>query len=150
MTREDKKTLIAWILAAAWAVVIFVMSAKSGFDLDNGTGIVSIVKRWLAGVLLGLTGRPVDPSPIGHFGEYLVFGALLVNALRHSLTAGKAAFAAIGLAALYAVTDEFHQMFVPGRACDPADWLVDVSAVVLAALIGWLVLLVGNRALADD
>ena len=131
---------VAWVLVAAWAVVIFAMSAKSGLELDAGTGIVSMAKRWLAGVLSDLFGQPVDPSPVGHFLEYLVFGALLVNALRHSLAAGKTAFASVGIAAFYAVTDEFHQMFVPGRACDPADWLVDVTAVALAALIGWLIL----------
>ena len=140
MDGKSKRTLIAWLLVAAWAIVIFAMSAKSGLELDTGKGVVSMMKRWLAGVLSQLTGQPVDPSPVGHFGEYLVFGALLVNALRHSLTAGKTALAAIGIAALYAVTDEFHQMFVPGRACDPLDWLVDVSAVALAALIGWLII----------
>lgn len=132
--------VIAWVLVGAWALVIFAMSAKSGLELDTGNGIVSLAKRWLASVLSELTGQPVDPSPIGHFGEYLVFGALLVNALRHHLPAGRAALSAIGVAAAYAITDEIHQIFVPGRACDPLDWLVDVSAVALAALIGWLIL----------
>lgn len=140
MRNTRRNNVIAWVLVAAWAVVIFAMSAKSGLELDKGTGIVSVVKRWLADVLSGLTGQPVDPSPIGHFGEYLVFGALLVNALRHHVAPGKAAFGAIAIAALYAITDEFHQMFVPGRACDSLDWLVDVSAVAVAALLGWLIM----------
>ena len=38
---------------------------------------------------------------------------------------GKLALVAVALASLYAVTDEFHQSFVPGRMCDPADWLTD-------------------------
>ena len=140
MHDTKKKTVIAWVLVVVWAIVIFAMSAKSGLDLDSGKGIVSMVKRWLADVLSAAAGRPVDPSPIGHFGEYLVFGALLVNALRNHVTSGKMALGAIGIAALYAATDEFHQMFVPGRACDPLDWLVDVSAVAIVALIGWIIL----------
>ena len=140
METRKRSIAIAWVLVVAWAVVIFVMSAKSGLELDKGMGVVSVLKRWLADALSSLTGQPVDPSPIGHFGEYLVFGVLLVNALRHYATPGKVAFGAIAVAAFYAATDEFHQMFVPGRACDPLDWVVDVSAVALAALVGWLVL----------
>ena len=137
---RSRRQAIAWVLVIAWACAIFAMSAKTAAEFSSGTGIVAIVKRWLAVVLSDFAGHPVDPSPIGHFTEYLVFGALLVNALRYHVNARKAVAGAIAIAALYAVSDEFHQLFVPGRACDPLDWLVDMSAVCLAALVGWLVL----------
>ena len=129
------KRIVSWILVVLWAAVIFWASAHSGLDLDEGTGPLSVVKRWLAEVLSAAMGRPVDPSPIGHFGEYLVFGALLVNALRQSVTPPRAAWIAVAIAAAYAATDEFHQLFVPGRDCNPADWLVDTTAVALVALV---------------
>lgn len=59
-----------------------------------------------------------------HFTEYLIFGVLLVVAARRTWPAlgwGKLALVAVALASLYAVTDEFHQSFVPGRMCDPAE-----------------------------
>ncbi|MCQ5071798.1 VanZ family protein [Adlercreutzia sp. DFI.6.23] len=31
------------------------------------------------------------------------------------------------------MTDEFHQSFVPGRMCDPADWLTDTRGAALGA-----------------
>ena len=71
-----------------------------------------------------------------HFTEYLVFGGLLVLAARRTWPAlgwGKLALVAIALASLYAVTDEFHQSFVPGRVCDPADWLTDTLGAALGA-----------------
>jgi VanZ family protein len=37
----------------------------------------------------------------------------------------------IALGALYGVTDEWHQVFVPGRVPDVADWLVDVLGLIL-------------------
>lgn len=46
---------------------------------------------------------------------------------------GKLALVVIALASLYAVTDEFHQSFVPGRVCDPADWLTDTLGAALGA-----------------
>ena len=70
-----------------------------------------------------------------HFTEYLVFGGLLVLAARRTWPAlgwGKLALVAIALASLYAVTDEFHQSFVPGRVCDPA-WLTDTLGAALGA-----------------
>ncbi len=129
--------VLAWIAVIVWAVLIFVASAKSGLDFDTGNGPLELARRWLADALSSLMGRPVDPSPIGHFSEYLVFGALLFNALRMHLRTrpSRVALCAIAIAAAYAVTDEFHQMFVPGRECDPIDWLVDVAAATIAAFV---------------
>lgn len=44
-------------------------------------------------------------------------------------------FFAVAAASLYGVTDEIHQLFVPGRFCDPADWLVDTLGALTGALI---------------
>ena len=129
--------VLAWIAVIVWAVLIFVASAKSGLDFDTGNGPLELARRWLADALSSLMGRPVDPSPIGHFSEYLVFSALLFNALRMHLhtRSSRVALCAIAIAAAYAVTDEFHQMFVPGRECDPVDWIVDVAAATIAAFV---------------
>ena len=134
----SKRKAIAWTIAVVWAIVIFAASAKSGLDFEFGTGPLSLARRWLADVLSAAFGYPVDPSPIGHFGEYLVFGALLFNALRMHVRPSRAAWGSIAIAAVYAATDEFHQLFVPGRACDPADWAVDVVAALIAASLCYL------------
>ena len=129
--------VLAWIAVIVWAVLIFVASAKSGLDFDTGNGPLELARRWLADALFSLMGHPVDPSPIGHFSEYLVFGALVFNALRMHLHTrlSRVSLCAIAIAAAYAVTDEFHQVFVPGRECDPADWIIDVAAAAIAACV---------------
>ena len=144
--KRNKWMIVSWVLVIAWAIVIFAMSATTDDEFKHGVGIASMLKDFVAGVVASIVGHEIDPSPIGHFGEYLVFGALLVNALRYHVTPGKAALGTVGITAFYAMTDEFHQMFVPGRMCDPADWVVDVSAAALAALIGWLILRKRKRA----
>ena len=37
--------------------------------------------------------------------------------------------------AIYSVTDEIHQMFVPGRACAPLDMLIDSAGVAAGVII---------------
>lgn len=71
---------------------------------------------------------------LAHFGEYAIFSALLYLALRVDNDRTRAAVLAVVIASAYAVTDEFHQSFVPMRTPDPADWLVDTAGAVAGAL----------------
>lgn len=56
-----------------------------------------------------------------------------------------AALIAMGLAALYGATDEWHQSFVPSRTADINDWIADVLGALmvvsgyrpLAGLLKW-------------
>ncbi len=72
-------------------------------------------------------------SSAGHFCEYAVFGILLANALRCHVPMPRAWLAAVALASLYGITDEFHQAFVPTRTPDVFDWVVDTLAALLGA-----------------
>jgi VanZ family protein len=72
-----------------------------------------------------------------HFGEYLVLGFLLGRALAAE-RARRTAFAAVGLAIAYAISDELHQAFVPGRLPSPWDVGIDtLGAVAGMAMFGW-------------
>ena len=124
-----------------WAVVIFLMSANTGEELVEGEGLVARVRALLQSVAALWVGEEVDVvSPVAHFCEYAVFGFLLQNALGGSLPRRRAAALAIVAASAYGVTDEIHQLFVPGRACDPVDWLVDTAGAALGAVVAFLVL----------
>ena len=157
--RMSRKTacIISWVAVAFMLGFIFFMSSRSGIDIDNNTGIFSAVKQWLSAQAFALTGHEVDVSPVGHFCEYLVLGVALTNALRFHLKPEGAAGAlfvakpvdalskwapaiAAALSSVYGVTDEFHQIFTPGRSCDPMDWLVDTIAATIGAIICYAVL----------
>ena len=129
--------IVLWCAVALWALFIFFMSAKSGADLSGGEGLVSRIKLWLAATAAGVFGPDADVvSPAAHFVEYTVFGALIFAALRESFSEQRnpqLAIIAIIIASLYGVTDELHQYFVPDRACDPVDWLVDTCGATLGA-----------------
>ncbi len=65
---------------------------------------------------------------------YAGLAGLVIRALcgaRWSRVSVGAGAMAIGLAAAYGATDEFHQWFVPGRTADPADWVADVVGAAI-------------------
>lgn len=69
----------------------------------------------------------------GHFFEYAVLGWLYLRALDGSALSSapgpgdvrRGAFIALTAAVLYAITDEFHQSFVPGREAALRDVIID-------------------------
>ena len=129
----------SWLLVIAWAAVIFTMSAQAADNLDGGTGLLGQLIDWLRAQQARLFGPGTDViNPTAHFCEYAVLGGLLANALRHRLPARKVLLFAVALASLYGITDEIHQLFVPGRMCDPLDWLTDTAGAALGAGVAQL------------
>jgi VanZ family protein len=72
---------------------------------------------------------PADmPDVAAHSLAYMGLGALLTRALAGgfpAIVSGRVAAAAIVLTAAYGVTDEVHQMFVPGRTAEIRDLYAD-------------------------
>ncbi len=94
------------------------------------------------GLIFFLSSQPVlpkAPDPLmdfltkkgAHFSEYFVLATLLSRAL----TARSIGWRQLGLAfcvtLAYAISDEFHQRFVPGRT--PSPWDVGIDALGAAA-----------------
>lgn len=82
-----------------------------------------------------------------HFIIYFFLGIIVKNALSVSGINGFTAFAiALGVCALYAVTDEIHQIFVPGRRALVTDVLIDSAGslvgIIVYSVIDWIA---GNR-----
>src|SRR2546426_9574780 len=70
---------------------------------------------------------------LAHFTEYLVLSVLLYRALRTGRGWNfRAAGLAFTIAGIYALSDEFHQWFVPGRTAAATDCLIDVSGAAAA------------------
>src|SRR4051812_37802817 len=82
-----------------------------------------------------------DPSPgignlghiVAHFCEYAILATLWFWALFPHLGARNAALAAWLICVAYAISDEWHQSFVPDRDSDPVDVVVDACGAAAAA-----------------
>lgn len=81
-----------------------------------------------------------------HGAEFLVLGILLFLTVKEWLLkrAGRTGsapdrlsavgfFIAWGIGTAYAVSDEIHQLFVPGRSCELRDVLIDTAGVLIGA-----------------
>lgn len=86
-----------------------------------------------------LPGGMSDKS--GHSIGYALLGFLLLRAFARGRLRDVTwpwLAAAIVVATLYGVSDEFHQLFVPGRSADRYDVLADFAGGTLGATLGWL------------
>lgn len=72
-----------------------------------------------------------------YVGLCVVVMRAVVRADWRAVSASRGAQAAI-LSIAYGVTDEIHQMFVPGRSAEVADLAADAAGVVAAAVALWL------------
>jgi VanZ family protein len=67
---------------------------------------------------------------IAHCALYAVLGATLASG-RFRASSSVPHVVLLVLGALYGISDEWHQAWVPGRDPDPADWLADVVGLAL-------------------
>lgn len=111
---------LSLLLALAWMGLIFYLSSQPSLDIP---------------------GLFPHQDKVMHFGFYGVLGVLLLGAMAMPPNGFQrpAALLATALASLYGVSDEVHQMFVPGREADVLDWLADTAGALSATLLlAWL------------
>ena len=154
--KNSTKRLLSWMAVAAWMVVIFLFSAQTGKDSGDASGrILRLAMKLIywnfdaffpqqQESLLAVWGVIIRKG--AHFTEYAVLGALLCNALRtYALSAKLRWLLPVGIGALYAVTDEIHQYFVPERACRLLDMGIDTAGVIFGTAIFMLVVFLWQK-----
>lgn len=81
-----------------------------------------------------------------HASEYFVLSILIYNCLKKFKISGwKTVIIPIGIAFLYACTDEFHQLFIDGRTSQFTDVLIDTFGAILGvAMINVAIRIIGK------
>ena len=116
----------------AWMALIFQASSSSPQEVNE--------------TLSGVAWLGQYRNVIGHLVLYAVLGSLLQFcswSWRSSLAwSGRWALAAVTIAVLYGISDEYHQSLVPGRAATVLDVVIDsagaLSAVVAVSILAKL------------
>ena len=72
-----------------------------------------------------------------HVGAYFVLTIAAFIAFGGRITGSTygASRAAAIYALMFGLSDEIHQYFVPGRSCDPLDWVADMIGTLLAVWV---------------
>lgn len=80
---------------------------------------------------------PLGVDKIVHLAAYAVLGFALIRAFLGvtSINLAKCAVLSIIIGSLFAVSDEWHQSFVPGRIMDKMDLLADFLGLNIGVLL---------------
>ncbi|HKQ38064.1 MAG TPA: VanZ family protein [Verrucomicrobiae bacterium] len=134
-----------WLPVLLWLALIFSASADKGSGHRSSRIIAPIVRWFVPNISQRNLDRIVHTvRKTAHVTEYAILALLLFRALASKPKEDasfplRAAIFAFGLAALYAMTDEFHQTFVPSREGQVSDVIIDSFGAALALFAVYLV-----------
>jgi VanZ family protein len=130
-----------WLPVCAWAGLIFFFSTDH-FSFDHTAQIFGFVFSWLLPAIPTEDIAPVHGAmrKLGHWSEYFVLAVLVLRALRNET--GKKwelrdAALTLVFILVYALSDEWHQTFVPSRTASFGDVMIDVLGGICG--IFWMV-----------
>ena len=156
---RDHTIILTLLLVLSLMILIFCFSAQPAEESDETSGFfVTLILK-----ILVPDSDSLDPEAkwelehkvsflvrkTAHLSEYAILGfALLlhVSALHQKMKIRFPRLSAFFVGALYAPSDEVHQLFVPGRSGEGKDVFLDSIGVLLGVLIlSWLRSLQGKR-----
>ena len=133
--------ILSWIVVILWMALIFNFSSQSAVESDKmSTGITKIaieaIEKVMPNAKFNIEKFDNIVRKNAHFFIYLLLGLFVINALRRSGVCGyrQAAFTLL-ICILYAMSDELHQIFVPGRSAQARDVIIDGAGTCLGILI---------------
>ena len=135
----NKKT--AWILAMLWMALIFYFSAQVASDSNEmSTGLTVFIRRIILQILpknnLSIETLNHFLRKTAHYSIYLILGILLKNAFNYEdLSQLKSNLYPMILGIIYALSDEYHQSFVPNRGPKLSDVFIDSLGVITGIFI---------------
>lgn len=145
--KANQRNLLIMLAVVFWMAIIFKLSAQPGEQSNllssKVTGvIVNLAQRFRPDVNVVSLNHFIRKC--AHFLAYLVLGVIMLFAMRRIGLLDKRG---VGFALLicigYAITDELHQAFVPGRTPKLTDVFIDSSGALLG--IGIYLLFVEDR-----
>lgn len=138
----NKKQIIYFVLIIIWMITVFTFSNESAEKSSKASGgitekVVEVITK--DNKKITQSQRDTIETLIrkcAHFGLYLIGGFLTVNFISTTKIQGKSVFIyAILFTFCYAVSDEIHQLFVPGRSGEVRDVLIDTAGACVGVMM---------------
>ncbi|MED1603621.1 VanZ family protein [Alkalihalophilus marmarensis] len=135
------KQVLSWISVLLWMSLIFYLSHQPATESSElSAGVMQLLLTSFEAIIPFIQ---IETEWFhflirkgAHFTAYFILGILLINALRASgLSGGKSAVVAFLLSVLYAISDEVHQLFIPGRSGEVGDVLIDSAGAAVGILV---------------
>lgn len=146
---ETKKQIIKRIvfgfLVIVWMITIFCFSSEQSDKSTDTSGntIKTVLSRFEKfnkleqedqQKLIENLQHPI--RKLAHFTIYTIGGMLIFNFINtYKIINKKKIMFTIMFGALYAVTDEIHQLFIPGRSGQISDVIIDACGVIIGCTI---------------
>ncbi len=132
--------IVSALLLASVLVTVFLLSNEVSAQSNETSGFfVDLLSRILNTEISSAAIRT-----FAHFCEFGAVGFLTLNCI-YAFTEGKRYILSVVLSFVYAVTDEIHQLFVPGRAFQFSDLLVDLGGIFLGCGIIYLIIVLYEK-----
>ncbi len=139
------RRLAGYFAPGLWMLVIFLVSTDIGSS-DNTSRIIGPILRYFFPDVSDATISAVQTvvRKGGHLTEYGILAALFWWARRYQVGGPwrwcwREAWWIVPACALYAVSDEFHQMFVGSRQASVVDVAIDTVGAFLALVAIWAI-----------
>jgi VanZ family protein len=138
---RNRKAILWWGLVVVWMTCIFILShqpAEQSNELSKGVTqvIEETLKKMAPQAQLDWDNLNHIVRKNAHFFAYFILAILLQHALRTSGLSGWRVFAwALSISVVYAISDELHQLFVPGRVAQVKDVLIDTAGALTGLIL---------------
>jgi len=145
---------IAWTLVIFWMMLIFYFSSRVASDSNNmSTGLTVAIRNLVIQIYpkLNISIETLNHMirKSAHFCIFFGLGFLLKNAYYVSgYYSVRGSLYALMMSVLYAISDEIHQYFVPGRGPGIEDVFID-SLGALTGILVFIVLLISYKKLKE-
>ncbi len=147
---EKNKNLtrsLSWGAVLLWMSLIFYLSHQPATQSDQlSIGITELILQRIDKILphmdLDIEGFNHIVRKNAHFFAYSILGVLVIHAHKRSSVGGhKQIMLSAIICILYAISDEVHQAFVPGRGPGVTDVLIDSAGAIVGI---WMYRAVGR------
>lgn len=126
------KRIVLIILILLWMNLVFGFSSQNG-EISGGLSL-KIIKIFVQDENLIEILHPIVRK-LAHFSLYAVGGILIYTFVStFNIRKRNAIFITIGVGLLYAISDECHQMLIPGRSGQATDVMIDTLGVIFGNL----------------